>query len=165
MEDNEKKAPAEGAEKNYLDAINELKSQMDNMVSKEDYNDLLKQNKQLLDTVVSGRNPAAEEGAGDTRTDEDLIKTIKKKDVSNREGWGAILELRNRKLKETGIDPFIGEQAHWDTTEVTQADRDGADAFADILQDCLDKSEEDHDLFNGLLASRINGFPIPKKKK
>lgn len=164
MEDNEKKAPAEGAEKNYLDAINELKSQMDGMVSKEEYNTLLQQNKQLLDTVVSGRNPSSKEGEGDVRTDEDLIKTIKNPNVSNREGWGAILELRNRMFKEKGIDPFIGKQGRNDPMEITQADIDGAQAFADILQDCLDKSEDDHDLFNTMLANRINGYPIPKKK-
>lgn len=164
MNENETKATVEGAEKNYLDAINELKAKMNSMVSKDDYNDLLQKNKQLLDTVVSGRDPAAEAGAGGAPTEEDLIKTIKGKDVSNREGWGAVLELRNRKFKETGVDPFIGVQGQKDPWEITQADRDGAQAFADILQDCLEKSEEDHDLFNSLLANRINGYPIPKKK-
>lgn len=106
MNENEQKDPQE---KIYLDQIADLKKQMDeNMISKEDYDKLLKEHKKLLNDYVN-RRPAPQVEVKETRKASEVAKElikIKNRDITNREYISKALEYRESHIKEYGTDPF-----------------------------------------------------------
>lgn len=106
MNENEQKDPQE---KIYLDQIADLKKQMDeNMISKEDYDKLLKEHKKLLNDYVN-RRPAPQVEVKETRKASEVAKElikIKNRDITNREYIAKTLEYRDAHIKEYGTDPF-----------------------------------------------------------
>ena len=93
----------------YLDQIADLKKQMDeNMISKEDYDKLLKEHKKLLNDYVN-RRPAPKVEDKETRKASEVAKElikIKNRDITNRDYIAKTLEYREAHLKEFGTDPF-----------------------------------------------------------
>lgn len=93
----------------YLDQIADLKKQMDeNMISKEDYDKLLKEHKKLLNDYVN-RRPVPPKEEDKLRPAVEIAKeiaSIKNGDISNREYVKKSLEYRESFLAATGKDPF-----------------------------------------------------------
>ena len=121
---NENIEPKDEQEKIYLDQIADLKKQMDeNMISKEDYDKLLKEHKKLLNDYVN-RRPAPKNEVKETRKASEVAKElikIKNRDITNREYIAKTLEYREAHLKEYGTDPFtdFGQNGPQKPTEDT----------------------------------------------
>ena len=132
---------------NYIEAINELKA---NTVDKKAYEKLKAENKQLLDTLVSGGQieQPKEKVNLDTMSDE-LFHN--RQNLTNLDFVQRALELRTELIAQGNPDPFVpfGHNAN-----ITQADIDQAERVAQIFQDCVDESDGDPGLFTALLAKR-----------
>ena len=150
----------ESADNNYIETIKELKN---NSVSKKEYNDLLKQNKQLLDTLVKGENlaPAKDEVV---MSDEDLKKLIKKtsRDTTNLDYITTMLAIRKEMIAKGLEDPMAPKVVNHTNDE---KDYEKAQRVAEFLQDCVDKSNGDNETFKALFNAGLVDPKIPTIKK
>lgn len=142
----------------YIEAIREMKQ---NSVSKEAYNKLKEENKQLLDSLINGKqvNYTVEKKDVDIGA---LRKKLSNEDsnLSNLEYAKTALELRDALIDSGEKDPFLpwGHNISPTEEDVTKANR-----VADVLKDCIEYSEGDSELFTNELQRRmIDAMPIRK---
>jgi len=138
-------------EKNYAKAISELKA---STVPKEEYKKLEEQNKQLLDAIINGNgvHDEHEESSHESSIEElqrDLY--IDKKKMTNLEYWSKTLLLR-RKLMEQGETDPMTPAGH--KVQATATDYLTAENVANGIQECIDASGGDPELFNSELRRR-----------
>lgn len=106
-----------------LEQIENLKTQMDNMVDPAKYAELQKQYKKLLDDYVN-RRPAPQVEVKETRKASEVAKEliqVKNRDITNRDYIAKTLEYREAHIKEYGTDPFtdFGQNGPQKPTEDT----------------------------------------------
>lgn len=139
----------------YIDAIREMQK---NSVSREKYNKLEAENKQLLDTLVNGGT--IEQVVVEPKASiEDLRKKIADSDktkISNLEYMTAMLELRDRVLEETNDDIFAQNNSYEERTK--------AERVAEIYQHCVDVADGDADAFDREFQSRLVEDPAYSAK-
>lgn len=142
----------------YIEAIREMKQ---NSVSKEAYNKLREENKQLLDAFINGKQITIEQSK--QPVDVSLLRK-KLSDIdnpmSNLEYAKTAVELRDALIDQGEMDPFlpIGHQ-------ITPTDEDisKADKVATVLKECIDYADGDSELFTNELQRRmIDSMPIRK---
>lgn len=149
----------------YIEAIKQLKA---TTVSKEDYDALQAEKKQLLDSLLHG---GADTGAEQTETPD--YETIKKDarnklfggdggELSNLEYCKTALQLREAVLKTDGIDIFVGS-GHQYTPE--QSDYDKAQRVAEVMAECIEAAEGNSDIFTAQLMNRTNDVSLPGTKR
>lgn len=96
-------------ESKYLETIKELKEKIDNeMISKQEYDKLIKENEKLLNDYINNR-PAIKKEVVKVRPAHEIaneLKQIGDGDVTNRDFWAKSLEYREAYLRETGNDPW-----------------------------------------------------------
>lgn len=147
-------------EKNYAKAIRELK---ENSVSKEDYEKLEEQNKQLLDAIINGN------GETDDKDKVEVLPSIKelredlyggKKHLSNLEYWEKTLALREALMAQGETDPFVpvGKQINPE-----QSDFEAANRVANVVKECIDYAKGDSELFTNELQRRTVDAAIPRR--
>lgn len=139
---------------NYIETIQKMK---ETMVSKDDYERLMQQNKQLLDTVVNG-------GSVDDpkQTAEDLTKSIndirndlrKNEHMTNLDFAKATLKLREQVLERDGKDIFVSPGSKYTPT---RADYEAAQKVADVFKECIDAADGDPETFTHELQRRTAG--------
>ena len=119
----------------YIAAIEELKA---STVSREAYNKLRTENKQLLDALVSGKEiPEAEKKPAPT-PDELRRKLFAEENLSNLEYVETALALRNSLIEAGERDPFL---PYGDKVDITNEQIDLADKVAAGLQEMVDFAE------------------------
>ena len=133
----------------YLDEIQKLKA---NSVSKEDYNKLKDENRDLLNSIVNGRTVEQEEQPKAKPNIDELRANLRKEDPSNLEYVQNVLALRNAVISEGGTDPFL---PYGEKIVPTNEDYEAADRVATVLQDCVDYANGDSLLFTNELYRRI----------
>lgn len=139
---------------NYIETIKNLK---ENSVSKEEYQRVLKDNKQLLETLMSGGQietpkPGKEEI---DKSINDLRKQIKTRDnMTNLDFTKAALELRQQVLERDGGDIFVAPGRKYSPTK---DDYVAAQRVADIFQECVDEADGDPSIFTNAITRRIRG--------
>ena len=139
---------------NYIETIQKMK---ETMVSKDDYERLMQQNKQLLDTVVNGGS-----GGDQKPTAEDLTKSINdiRKDLRTNEHMTnldfakAALKLRAQVLERDNKDIFVSPGSKYTPT---RSDYEAAQKVADVFQECIDASDGDPETFTHELQRRTAG--------
>lgn len=147
---NEETKDVELTGEQYINAINELKA---TTVSRDAYDRVKQENKQLLDSLVSGNIP------------QDLVKKTEKPDISKlrQELYGGERELTNLEFAEKTLalrdaligsgatDPFLptGEKAR-----ITSDTIDAADRVATVLRECVEFAEGDSGIFTAELQRR-----------
>lgn len=150
----------ESADNNYIETIKELKN---NSVSKKEYDDLLRQNKQLLDTLVKGESlaPAKDEVV---MSDEDLKKLIKKtsRDTTNLDYITTMLAIRKEMMAKGLEDPMAPKVVNHTNDE---KDYEKAQKVAEFLQECVDNANGDNETFKALFQAGIIDPKIPTIKK
>ena len=118
-------------EADYINAINELKQ---NTVSKEQYDKLRQENKQLLNTLVTNGqiNNVVEETAQDP---EELRKKLfhNKKELTNLDYWKTALDFRDALMQKGERDPFISHSAKGDGIDEATAER-----ISQNIRECID---------------------------
>ena len=142
----------------YIEAIREMKQ---NSVSKEAYNKLREENKQLLDAFINGKQITIEQSK--QPVDVSLLRK-KLSDIdnpmSNLEYAKTAVELRDALIDQGEMDPFlpIGHQITPTDEDITKAEK-----VATVLKECIDYADGDSELFTNELQRRmIDSMPIRK---
>lgn len=135
----------------YIEAIREMKQ---NSVSKEAYNKLKEENKQLLDSLINGKQVQI------TQDKEPVdIPALRKKlfdptsTLSNLEYASTALELRDALIDQGEQDPFL---PYGTNIIPTDEDISKANRFAAVLKECVDYANGDSELFTNELQRRTN---------
>lgn len=129
-----------------------------NSVSKEEYERLQTENRDLITQILNG-----EGGSGNGQaTPPETVDIISLKEelygprsqnLSNLEVVTKTLQLRDAVIKESGKDPFLPFGAK---IQPTSEDVEKAQRVADILAECVEQADGDSGVFTALLQSRIN---------
>jgi hypothetical protein len=132
----------------YISAINEIKQ---NSVSKEAYDKLKKENKQLLDSLVSGKEIDVETKPVDVTA---LRKKLFNPDnsLSNLDYVSTALQLREALIEQGEPDPFlpVGEKV-----VISDDDIEKAENVASVLQDMVDIADGNNVVFNQEYQRRV----------
>lgn len=139
----------------YIEAIRDLKA---NSVSKERYNKLMEENKNLLNSLVNGESVTPVAPEVEKPPIEDLVKEMRGRNINDCQFIEKALEFRERVLKETGEDCFVS-RGH--NVTPTQESYIAAQKTADIYRECLDYANGDNKVFINELQRRIpNDSPL-----
>lgn len=150
---------AETTEVNYIEAMAEMRK---NMVSKEEYNKIVEENKQLVDTLVSGANIPEKYLTPEPEVDLDALRNdMFTRQMTNLEYAKKVLTLRNELLKRGEKDPFLGVTHNYVETE---ADIANAEKAAEALQYCVNVAQGNPDIFQNELQ-RIMVDTVPTTNK
>ena len=142
----------------YIAAIEEMKA---NTVSRDAYNKLRNENKQLLDALVSGqelpKEPQKKESIDDLRK-----KLFSGNDMSNLEYVETALSLRNSLIEAGERDPFL---PYGDKVDITAEQISMAEKVAAGLQEMVDFAEGDSGVFSAEYQRRVKDVAIPRGRR
>ncbi len=142
----------------YIAAIEEMKA---NTVSRDAYNKLRNENKQLLDALVSGKElpqePVAKPSVSDLRK-----KLFGGQDMSNLEYVETALSLRDVLIENGERDPFL---PYGDKVDITPDQIDAANKVAAGLKEMVDFAEGDSGVFSAEYQRRVKDVAIPRGRK
>lgn len=145
----------------YIEAIREMKQ---NSVSKEAYEKLKEENKQLLDSLINGKQVEIKQ----TKEPVDVALLRKKlfsdtQPLSNLDYASNALELRDALIEQGEMDPFL---PYGQNISPTDEDIQKAEKVATIMRECIEYAEGDSELFTNELQRRmIDSMPIRKNNK
>ena len=144
----------------YIDAIRDLKA---NTVSKDRYNKLMEENKNLLNSLVNGESVAAAAPAqSELPPIQNLVDEMRGKHLSDIEFVEKALEFRERVLEETGEDCFVSKGHNITPTQESYI---AAQRTADIYRECLDYANGDNKVFmNELMRRMPNDGPVAQSR-
>lgn len=103
-------------EKNYLEQIAALKTQMDQMVSGEEYEKLVAEHKKLTDEYINKRDPIPAVPDDLKPASQYAEQLIKNKKTTNLDFVKTSLSYREAFMKEYGRDPWANELSEGGTT-------------------------------------------------
>lgn len=159
MEENERTAEAPAEDKDYIEAIQELK---ENSVDKAKYEKLKEENKQLLNALVKGETIEQEKPieAFDMHKEVDELLFG---DNTNLEYITKALRIRQHLIDSGKEDPFITQDPTQGTP--TEAQRQTAANVAQVLQEMVDYANGDAGVFNAEYQRRIKDPVIMPRAK
>ena len=156
-EEKEKEKKPEPSNVELAKAFKELK---ENSVSKEDYEKLQNENKELVAQIING------EGGGngqptpekvDIKVLRDELYGPKGADLSNLDFWKKTLQLRNAVIEQEGYDPFL---PHGAKIKPNEQDVERAEAVAKTVEKCIEEANGNSEVFTALLqAETANDSP------
>ena len=135
-----------------------LEEQKKNSVSKEQYEKLAEENRQLVSQIINGEGNSGNGSSNPPKKAD--IPSLREKlygprssELSNLEYWKTTLELRKAVMDEGQLDPFLphGAKITPDSHDVERAQE-----VARIVQECIDESDGDSGVFTALLQGRTN---------
>lgn len=147
----------------YIAAINEMKQ---NSVPRKQYEELKKENKELLDTLINGGQVNIQDTAPKKNIEEMRKELFSKeaadKGMTNLEFVERSLELRDAIIESGGVDPFlpIGKGI-----ELTRDDYEAAEFTAEQFRECIDIASGNSDVFTAELMRRTVDNSLPTAKK
>jgi hypothetical protein len=148
------------------DLIKAIKEIKQNSVSREQYEKLQNENKELLDTLINGGqvemiDPASKPSIEDLRK-ELFSKEAADKGMTNLEFVSRSLELRDAIIESGGTDPFlpIGKGI-----ELTRDDYEAAEFTAEQFRECIDIAQGNSEVFTAELMRRTVDNSLPTAKK
>ena len=143
----------------YIAAIEEMKA---NTVSRDAYNKLRAENKQLLDALVSGKELPKEDPKKPTI--EELRKDLFSEDseLSNLGFVEKALALRNSLIEAGERDPFL---PYGDKVDITSEQIETAEKVAAGLQEMIDFAEGDSGVFTAEYQRRVKDVAIPRGRR
>lgn len=145
----------------YIAAIEELKA---STVSRDAYNKLRNENKQLLDALVSGQQLPQTQTESKPSVDELRKKLFSTdgNDLSNLEYVETALSLRNSLIEAGERDPFL---PYGDKVDITSEQIDTAEKVANALQEMVDFAEGDSGVFTAEYQRRVKDVAIPRGRR
>lgn len=135
---------------NYIEAIKEMKA---NSVSKEAYDKLQQENKQLLNSLVNGQSIEVEK---EPEVDiEALRKELYSTDnnMSSLEYVNKTLQLRKALMEKGELDPFVMKAGKLSSPEVDDFKK--AERVASVLQECVDIADGNPVVFDNEFQRRL----------
>lgn len=142
----------------YIAAIEEMKA---NTVSRDAYNKLRNENKQLLDALVSGKELPQEPVKAPT-PDELRKKLFGGQDMSNLEYVETALSLRDSLIAAGERDPFL---PYGDKVDLTAEQIATAEKVAAGLKEMVDFAEGDSGVFSAEYQRRVKDVSIPRGRR
>lgn len=138
-----------------------IKDYKENFVPKAEYEKLDSELKNVVKSTLDGSGLDTEKGES-TRTVEDIRKELfsPKSNLSNLEAAKAMLDLRDKLIKEGKPDPFLPSGTNVDVSEY---DIKRAEAVAETFRHCIEYADGDSDVFTGELM-RLTKDSNPKAK-
>ena len=138
-------------------ALKELK---ENSVSKEDYEKLQNENKELVAQIINGEGG----GNGQPTPEQVDIKQLREElygpkgaDLSNLDFWKKTLQLRQAVIEQEGYDPFL---PHGAKIKPNEQDVERAEAVAKTVEKCIEEANGNSEVFTALLqAETANDSP------
>ena len=152
---------SENQYQDYIDTINDLKA---NTVSKDKYDQLLAEKRDLVNALKTNSqitivNDQPEESIDELRAE--LFKA--NNNMTNLQYIDKTLKLRNAILERDGIDIFLPNGSGY---VYDKSDADKANYVAQVFQDCVDYADGDSQLFTQELSRRIkDDSPMMKKNR
>lgn len=145
----------------YLSTIMELKK---NTVSKDEYNKLREENKNLLQTLVEGGQLQKEDYVMEKVDIDALRKELFSEDceLNNLQYIEKTLKLRNALIDSGEPDPFLPVSSKNSPTieEINKAEN-----AAQVFQECIDYADGDSQIFTQELMRRTNdSMPMNRAK-
>ena len=147
----------------YIATINAMKQ---NSVSREQYEKLKNENRELLDTLING-GQVTNVVEAPTKTIQEMraelfSKEAADKGMTNLEFVNKSLELRDAIIKSGGTDPFlpVGKGI-----EITRDDYEAAEFTAEQLRQCIDIADGNSEVFTAELMRRTVDNSLPTAKK
>lgn len=134
----------------YINTINDLKA---NSVSKEKYDQLVKEKNGLIEALKTGGqvNIQSEEEKVDIDQLRNELYGVNKKDMTNLEYFEKTLKLRKALLDQGEKDPFLPNgEGYTETAE----DIEKANYYASVYQECIDYAQGNSQLFTQELQRR-----------
>lgn len=156
--DNEEIVKKEEVQDNNM-YIEQIKKMKETTVSKEQYEQLQKENQTLLDSLVSGKTTSTEV-VEQSKSIKELAENVFGKDQTNLSFIDNTLKFRDQVLKETGEDIFL-PKGH--DVAVTEEDIRTAQRVAEGFKHCVEYANGDPNIFNDEL-SRITVGGIPSRR-
>lgn len=144
----------------YIQALSELKA---NSVPKAEYEKLKAENKELLESIVNGREINLPSKEDEKPSIKELRNKLFNEEHSNLEYCKTALELRKSILEDGGVDPFL---PHGSKLAPTKEDEECAERVARVMQEAIDYADGDSQLFTQELQRRTidTGITKPAKK-
>lgn len=147
----------------YIQALNDMKQ---NTVSREQYEKLKNENKELLDTLING-GQVTNVIEAPTKTIQEMraelfSKEAADKGMTNLEFVTRSLELRDAIIESGGTDPFlpVGKGI-----ELTREDYEAAEFTAEQFRQCIDIADGNSEVFTNELMRRTVDNSLPTAKK
>lgn len=143
----------------YIAAIEEMKA---NTVSRDAYNKLRNENKQLLDALVSGQELPQKP------VEKPSIDEMRKKlfnidgTMSNLEYVENVLSLRDALIESGERDPFL---PYGDKVDITSEQIDAAERVANGLREMADFAEGDSGVFSAEYQRKVKDTSIPRGRR
>ena len=136
---------------NYIEAIKEMKQ---NSVSKQAYDKLKEENKQLLDSLINGKEIELPKQKEPVDIDKIRSKLFDEdRPLSNLEYVSNALKLRDELLEMGERDPFL---PYGQNISPTDEDIIKADKVATVMKECVEYAGGDAELFTNELMRRTN---------
>lgn len=146
-------------ETDYLAAINQLKQ---NSVPRQQYDQLMAENKKLLDAVVNGQTAEQQAPAPVAPDIQALRDKTFAEGQTNLEMVTNALALRKALMESGEPDPFL---PCGDKTIPTAEDVAAAEKVATVFQECVDYAQGDSQLFtNELMRRTVDTGPIRTRR-
>lgn len=137
----------EDTTQDYIDAIKNLKQ---NSVDRSKYDELRAENKRLLQAVVNGQPVEAQ--AQEHEADINELRQALTKEQTNLEYITNALKLREAVINQGGEDPFVPVGSKYTPTA---ADYERANRVATVLQEMVDESDGDPQVFLNEYQRRV----------
>ena len=140
----------------YIEAIKNLKQ---NTVDKTAYDALRSENKKLLESLINGEEIQPQNKVLSESIDELRHDILNNDSLTNLEYWDKVLKLRSALLKRGDEDPFVPQGQK---VNATSADYQTAEKVATIMQEMVDNSEGDPNVFLNEFQRRVKDTNIRK---
>lgn len=154
MNENELQNQVQGQEgtDNDLDLLEEIKNLKANSVPKEEYQKQVEKNRNLMRQIING-------GGQEDKTEDSVDLGQLRKDIfensdnlSNLDFWKKVLTLRKERLEKEGVDVFLPKGKK---TRYTREDLESANKVAEVIEQCIEDSEDNPQVFTAILNSKI----------
>ena len=133
----------------YIEALKEMRSKT---VDKAEYDKLAAENKRLINDVLNGTVYDKEESNTKVDIDELRRKLFSNEEQTNLEYVTNALALRKALIESGKEDPFVPQGSKYNPT---QADYEKAQRVAQVLQEMVDESNGDPNVFLNEYQRRV----------
>lgn len=140
---------------NYIEIINDMKK---NMVSREEFSKVKKENKQLLDALINNKQIGNQEKPAANKAE--IIKNLTSGNLSNLDYARNALELRKACMDAGERDPFL-PCGHNITP--TAEDEAAAERVADAFAHCIEYADGDSGVFTNELQRITRDVRVPRR--
>lgn len=157
QEDNKRSEETVVDNTDYITAIKELK---ENSVSKDKYDALMAERKQLIDSIVNGQPEIDQEEEPELESRLYYYKKYKEnKFNSNLEYWDNLVKLRKATIAEYGADPTVtgnyGLTPDGQKVDPAYGEPEAMEHSFEVIENMINEADGDPKVFDALMQSSI----------